>query len=123
MKTKLFGIIRKAALPVMLAGATFAFSPVSAMAAEFHGGGGHGEARGFARGGGERGGYAAPAYRGGDRGYRGGYGGGWRGGVYVTPYAYGPGYGYGYVAPAPGPCGYYDQFGYWHADPNCYLPY
>lgn len=121
MKNKIFGIIRKAALPAILAGSMLAFSPVGAMAAEGHGG--RGGAHSFAGGergfrGGERGGYVDHDYRrGGDwHGYR-GYGGG----VYVAPYAYGPSY--GYAAPAPDPCGYYDQFGYWHADPNCYVPY
>jgi hypothetical protein len=122
MKNRLFGILRKSALPTLLAGAVLAFgSPVAAMA-QGHGGG-HaggrsfsGGARGFSGGGGGRAVY-------GGRGYGGGYyrGGGYYGGGlslgFGVPYAYGSGYGY---VPAPAPCGFYDQAGYWHAAPGCY---
>lgn len=125
MKEKIFRIVRKAALPAMLAAALTI--PVGAFA-EGHGGGhyGGGGARGFSGGHVERGG--GNYYRGGGHDfYRGGYdrgyyrGGGWGGGIYFggAPYY---GYGYGYAAPAPG-CGYYDQYGNWIATACAVPPY
>jgi hypothetical protein len=110
MKNRLFRLFGKSALPTLLAGALLAFSsPVAALAQGRGGGGGHsggrsvsGSARGFSGGG--------HAYAGG-RGYGGGYYGG---GVYLG-LGYGPAYPY-----APGPCGFYDQAGYWHAGAGCY---
>ena len=132
MKNKMVGFFGKSALPTLLAGALLAFSSPVAALAQSRGGGGHsagrsysgGSARGFSGGGGR-------AYAGGGRHYARGYGGGnYRGGggysgggLYLGlgfPYAYGPAYGYGY-APAPAPCGFYDQAGYWQATP-CYGP-
>jgi hypothetical protein len=126
MKNRLFKIFGKPALPMLLAGVLlFAGSPVAALAQGHggHSGGGRsfsGSSRGFERGndrgfsGGRRY-YGGSYYRG--RGYYGG-------GLYLgfgAPYAYGPAYGYGYApVPAPAPCGYYDQAGYWHANPACY---
>jgi hypothetical protein len=117
MTKRLFSVFGKSALPTLLAGALLALSPVAALAQSR---GGHSGGRSFsgAAGGFNGGGRAYYGGRGYDRGgYRGGY---YRGGLYLglgSPYAYGPAYGY---APAPAPCGYYDQAGYWHAYPSCY---
>ena len=116
MKDRIFGKLRKAALPGILA----LTLTMTAGAAERggHSGGGHygggtghsysAPARGFSGGGSYRGGHDF------DRGgYRGGYyrgGGYYGGGLY---FGYGAPYSYGYAYPAPAPCGYYDQFGNW----------
>jgi hypothetical protein len=114
MKDKIFRIIRKAALPAMLAAALTI--PVGAFAEEHgHFGGEH------ARGGVYRGGHDFDHH---DfdhdrdhRYYRGGLGGG----VYFGGAPY---YGYGYAAPAPAPaCGYYDQYGNWIATACAVPPY
>jgi len=104
--------------------------PAAAVAREGRGGGHGFNGGGRAYGGGGRA-YGGRGYEGGrrfesrdfregrghrdwdDRGYRGG-------GLYFgygAPYAYGPGYS------TPSACGYYDSWGYWHPDPNCYVPY
>ena len=75
-------------------------------------------------------GFVAPRFYGG--GYRGFYGGGLyfgAPGYYYDPYVYDPGYVYAPYsygpAPAPQTCspGYYDQYGNWIQNPNCYPPY
>lgn len=119
MKDRIFRIVRKAALPAMLAAALTI--PVGAFAAE-HGHDGGGGVHGFSGGEHARGG----TYRGGhdfdhrdsdhDRGY---YRGGWGGGVYFSGAPY---YGYGYATPAPA-CGYYDQYGNWIATACAVPPY
>jgi hypothetical protein len=108
----------------------------------FRGGAVAGGFRGGAVGGGFRGGYGGGYYGGYRGGFYGGYRGGWGFGLgFGYPY-YGYGYGYGYPyygypgyygypaysapvysAPAynaPPPCGYYDNYGYWHSYPGCY---
>lgn len=79
----------------------------------YRGGGGYYGGRGYYRGRG----FEGRNFRGGHRDWddygRGYYGGG----LY---FGYGGPYAYGY---APGACGYYDAWGYWHPDPACYSPY
>ncbi len=119
MKNKLAGLFGKAALPALVAGAVLAIGPVSAMAAE-RGGGHEGHYSG--------GGVSGRSYGGEHRGFSGGrefhagrdfdhhdYDRGYRGGAY---FGFSAPYSYGYAAP--NPCGYYDAYGYWHADPACY---
>ena len=112
----------------LVAGLALAIAaPAAGLAAER---GGHGGGGSHYNGGG----HSEGAYRGGGH-YRGGgeYRGnehydhdrGWRGG---GRYYYGGGSGayYNYAAPAYGynnGCGYYDAYGYWHADPYCAVPY
>ena len=126
MRNKLTNVFSKSALPALVAGVVLAFGAPAAALAESHsgghgnGGGAHysgGGARGFSggsayRGGGQYRGGARYEYRGGDRDYRGGY---YRGGTGLYLGFGGAGYGY-----APGACGFYDAYGYWHADPACY---
>jgi hypothetical protein len=124
MRNKLSNVFGKSALPALIAGVVLAFgAPAASLAAEHGGGGGHfrgdgghgfsaSPRGGFNGGNVYRGGGAEHyAYRGGDRDYRGGY---YRGGTGVY---LGLGGGYGY---APGSCGFYDAYGYWHPAPGCY---
>jgi hypothetical protein len=105
---------------MFLAGAMLALmSPVGGMAAprggHFNGGGGHAfqSPRAFSGNAGRViGPRGRPYYGGGYYRGRGYYGSG----LYL---GFGAPYAYGY-APAPPPCGFYDQAGYWHADPACY---
>ncbi|HTA43581.1 MAG TPA: hypothetical protein VK789_14100 [Bryobacteraceae bacterium] len=126
MKDKIFRIVRKAALPAMLAAALTI--PVGAFA-EGHGGGHYGGGGHYSGGHGFSGGHVEHGgggyYRGGggwgrhDWDDHGHWGGGWGGGVYFGGAPY---YGYGYAAPAPG-CGYYDQYGNWIATACAVPPY
>ena len=123
MKNRFFKITGTVVAGLALAVAT----PAGAMAEEHggHRGGGHYERGGERhddRGRRDYRGGGSDYYRGGDhdRRYRGGYYGG--GG-----YSYGgPSVYLGFGAPAYGyntGCGYYDAYGYWHADPGCYYGY
>jgi hypothetical protein len=119
-------MLKKFRLTGALAAVLLLMAPAAVLAREH--GGGHG-GRGYSGGRAYSG--RGFAYRGGGRGYIGGRGFEGRGyrGYY---YGGGPSFYFGYGAPyyyspysyAPGGCGYYDAYGYWHADPACYAnPY
>jgi len=146
MKNRFLNMVARAFAPVALVVAMAAFSPITALAANHGGGGGHsfsggrGGSGGGGRGGyggGGRGGYgggrsfSAPARGfngGGGRAYggRGYYGGG---AYYGGRGYYGPGFGfgmyapYGYAAPVCNPAGFYDAYGVWQYYPGCAVPY
>jgi hypothetical protein len=131
MKRSLFGLLKKSTLPALVVGAALALaSPASVLAAGHGGGGGHGG--GFS-GGGHAFSSGGRSFSGGARGFEGGgrayggavrggyYGGGYRGGYYGGGYYGAPLLGFGFSAGYPAnSCGYYDQSGYWHANPACY---
>ena len=122
-------MLKKFRLTGLLAAALLVMAPAAGFAREHGGGhGGRGYSGGRAYGGG------GGAYRGAGRGYIGGRGFEGRGRDwdrgYRGYYGGGPSFYFGYGAPyyspytyAPGACGYYDAYGYWHADPSCYSGY
>ena len=138
MKKTLAKMFGKSALAALVAGTFLAvMSPVSALAQSRGGHGGNSSAgRSYS---GQS--YSAPrgsSYQhSGSQGYHSGgysshgyYGSGYHGPAYGFSLNFGVPYGYygypayGYVAPPPPPpCGYYDQWGYFHSDPACYSNY
>ena len=126
-------MVKNFRLTGLLAAALLLLAPAAGFTREQ--GGGHG-GRGFS------GGHAFSGGRGFGGGYRGGngYTGGrgfdrrgydWDRGHRGYYYGASSSFYFGYGAPynnspytyAPGACGYYDAYGYWHAYPGCYAPY
>jgi len=124
MKNRFFKVAGTVVAGLVLAATT----PDAAMAEEHggHRGDGHyerGNERHYDGGRREYHGGGRDYYRGGDhdRRYRGGYYYGGGGYSYGGPSVY-----LGFGAPAyayNSGCGYYDAYGYWHADPGCYYGY
>jgi hypothetical protein len=129
-------MLKKFRLAGLFAAALLLLAPAASFAREHEGHGGRGYSGGHAFSGRNFGGGYRAEHGGGrqyfggrgferrdhdwDRGYRGNYYGG------------GPSFNFGYGAPyyyspysyAPGACGYYDAYGYWHSSPGCYAdPY